>query len=266
MSDTETVELDSGPAVIRAHLYRTLDLLSHDLQRRAKKNGGQLTTGDIDAAMRDFRRSGSGTLAAISRSAWLECGIVFAEQPPDEERKAAFERLMVWPFEDLLPAGGKADGKDAKLSRRFIPGYLAAIQDLIDPVMFGRFQERCRELVREIRDRKGRAFQWSNVTADPAARQAVNDVLVQMANGFETFDEQREAFIEIVNGAIVSKRNGAGTASRFDKAKFRMMMTALYGDLVGTLETTEGEAGMIARYGATEAEAARDFIKAFGQD
>lgn len=265
MSDKETVELDSGPAVIRAHLYRTLDVLSRDLQQRAKENDGQLSAGDIDAAVRDFRRSGSATLAAISRAAWLECGVVFTEQPPDEDRKAAFERLMVWPFEHLLPAGGEADGKDAKLSRRFIPGYLAAIQELIDPVMFGRFQERCRDLVREVRDRKGRGFQWSSVTADPAARQAVNDVLVQMTNGLETFDELREGFADAVNGAIVSNRDGAGAAPHFGPAEFKAMMTVLYDDLANILKSKEGEAGLIARYGETGAESARDFIKALGR-
>lgn len=265
MSDTETVELDSGPAVIRAHLYRALEALSRDLQQRARKSGGQLSAGDIDATLRDFRRSGSGTLAAISRAAWLECGVVFAEQPPDEDRKAAFERLMVWPFQHLLPAGGKADGKDAVLSRRFIPGYLAAVQELIDPVMFGRFQERCRELVRDVRDRKGRGFQWSDVTGDPAARQAVNDVLVQMTDGLETFEELRDGFIDTVNGAIVPNPDGGDAAPRFGPAEFGAMMTALYGDLATTFKSKEGEAGLIARYGAPEAESARDFIKALGR-
>lgn len=241
-------ELDPGAAIVRGFLYRALEIMARDLQERAAEGDGKLDGDAVAASLAAMKNPKSPVMSAICRAAWQECETLFESESRKEDRKAPFERLMVWPFAHLLPAGGNRDGEGEAISRRIIPGYMAAIEDIIGPVAFGRNQERCRELVQGIRNRRGGAFGWDDVYADPMARAIVDDVLVALAMEFQEFEEQRDWFIGLVNDAMPMPTNGSGHPTALEDDSFAAIMRALFQDMADRLENDDERALVIARY------------------
>jgi len=254
MSEETTVELEPGPAAVRGYLYRTANLLARELRDRAKANGGSIGIGEIGEVLESFKRPDSPVLGAICRAAWDDCGAIFESEGRGEDRKAPLLRLMVWPFAHLLPEHGGRDGAGGTLSRRIIPGYMAALEDMVGPVFFGRQQERSRELVRATRNARGGAFRWEDVYNDRHSQDIVNDVLVHLAGEFGDFDPQRDWFIGLVNDAMPLPTNGSGHAVALDDDGFTVLMKALYSRLAEALATHEGEARLLERHGAAAVE------------
>lgn len=254
-------ELDPGAAIVRGFMYRALEIMARDLQDRAAQAGGALDGDAVAASLAGMKNPKSPVMGAICRAAWQECERLFESEARKEDRKAPFERLMVWPFAHLLPAGGGRDGDGETVSRRIIPGYMAAIEDMVGPVAFGRQQERCRELVQGIRNKRGGAFVWQDVYSDPMARVIVDDVLVTLALEFQEFDEQRDWFIGLVNDAMPLPTNGSGHATAMDDESFAAIMRALYADLARQLETDDGDAMIAARFSRTAVDRVLAFLE-----
>lgn len=246
--DTQDFELDPGAAVVRGFVFRALEIMARDLQERAKSGDGTLDSKAVHDSLAVMKDPKSPIMGAICRAAWQECERVFDSEGRKEDRKAPFERLMVWPFAHLLPAGGTRDGGPDTISRRIIPGYMAAIEDVIGPVAFGRQQERARELVQTIRHQRGGAFKWDDVYSDPLARAIVDDVLVSLAMEFQDFEEQSDWFIGLVNDAMPLPTNGSGHATTLDDRKFSAIMGALFDDLVRRLDDKKGAATLVERF------------------
>lgn len=251
MSKDTPNELEPGPAAIRGYLYRALNLLARDMRDRANAGGGSIGTKEIAAVLDSFKRADSPVLSAICQAVWDDCGAIFESEGRGEDRKAPFQRLMVWPFAHLLPEHGDRDGAGGTLSRRIIPGYMAALEDLVGPVFFGRQQERTRELVRAARNARGGAFRWEDVHADRHSHDIVDDVLVRLAAEFADFEQQRDWFIGLVNDAMPLPTNGSGHAVALDDDGFAMLMRALFSRLARTLSKPDGEARIIERHGPT---------------
>ncbi len=260
MADDQTTDLDPGAAIVRGYVYRALEILARDLQGRLRDGDGPLAEADIEQALDRLRDSRSPVIGAICRAAWQECELLFESETRREDRKAAFERLLVWPFAHLLPESGARDGGAGTISRRIIPGYLAAIEDLVGPVVFGRHQERCRELVRGIRRRRGGAFNWDDVYADPLAQTIVDDLLVSLAKEFEDFAEQRDWFIGLVNDAMPLPTNGSGHSLSLDDEGFGAIMRALYRHIAGELQTGAGRDRLGARHSPPTIEAVESLL------
>lgn len=250
MSEEKPIELEPGPAAVRGYLYRAANLLARALQDRAKANGGSIGVSEIGEVLESFKRPDSPVVGAICQAAWNDCGAIFESEGRGEDRKAPFLRLMVWPFAHLLPEHGSRDGAGGTLSRRIIPGYMAALEDMVGPVLFGRQQERSHELVRTMRTARGGAFRWEDVYEDRHSGDIVDDMLVHLAGEFEDFDRQRDWFIGLVNDAMPLPTNGSGHAVALDDDGFELLMKALYSHLAQALETPEGEARLVERYGA----------------
>lgn len=251
MSEEESIELEPGPAAVRGYLYRTVNLLARAIQDRAKAGGGSIGVNEIGEVLESFKRPDSPVLGAICQAAWGDCGAIFESEGRGEDRKAPFQRLMVWPFAHLLPDHGSRDGAGGTLSRRIIPGYMAALEDLVGPVVFGRQQERSRDLVRATRTARGGAFFWEDVYEDRHSQDIVDDMLVTLAGEFGDFDQQRDWFIGLVNDAMPLPTNGSGHAVALDDDGFALLMNALYLRLARALATHEGEARLVERHGAT---------------
>lgn len=265
MTDEKPADLERGPASVRTYLYRALDLLSRDLRERAERNGGLLSTVEIDVAVDAFKRAQAAAIGGICRAAWDECGVLFDAEQRGEDRKSAFERLLVRPFEHLL-AEGTGSEPGTSLSRRIVPGYLAAVQELTGPIVFGRHQERCKDLVRLVRDARGNAFTWDDVYADSASTDIVNDILADVAVHFGEFEKQRERFIRMVNNAMPASGNGTGAAHGFSGEDFSLMMSALYASLSDKMVTREGEEREIERYGAAKFERVKALLEALDKE
>lgn len=258
-------ELDPGAAIVRGFMYRALEIMARDLQERAADSGGRIDSDAVAASLATLRDPGSPLIGAICRAAWQECQRLVESDTRKEDRKAPFERLMVWPFAHLLPAGGNRDGEEGMISRRVIPGFMAAIEDIIGPVSFGRQQERGRELVQGIRNKRGGAFTWNEVYADPMARIIVDDVLIALAMEFDEFEEQRDWFVGLVNDAMPLPTNGSGHATALDDQGFADIMRALYADLVKRLQTEDGAAMVAARFSSSAVDRVLTFVGEFDE-
>jgi hypothetical protein len=260
MSKDNSNELEPGPAAVRGYLYRALNLLARDMRDRANVSGGSIGTEEIGAVLDSFKRADSPVLAAICQAVWDDCGAIFESEGRGEDRKKPFQRLMVSPFAHLLPEHGDRDGAGGTLSRRVIPGYMAALEDLVGPVFFGRQQERTRELVRATRNARGGAFSWEDVYADRHSQDIVEDMLVHLAGEFADFEQQRDWFIGLVNDAMPLPINGSGHAVALDDEGFAMLLRAAYSRLARALSTPEGEARIVERHGATAVENIRALL------
>ncbi len=264
MTDEKPADLERGPASVRTYVYRALDLLSRELQERAERNGGLLSTVEIDVAVDAFKRAQAAAIGGICRAAWDECGVLFDSEQRGEDRKSAFERLLVRPFEHLLAEGGATPGES--LSRRVIPGYLAALQEITGPIVFGRHQERCKELVRLVRDARGSAFTWEDVYADSSSTDIVDDIMAEVAGHFTEFAKQRERFIRMVNNAMPASGNGTGEAHGFSGQDFTLMMSAHYASLSDKMVTREGEEREIEHYNVTRVEQIKALLAALHEE
>lgn len=247
--DKHGKELDPGTAIVRGFILRALDIMARDLRDRAGRTGRALDGDDVAASLAALKDPKSPVMGAICRAAWQECERLFESEARKEDRKAALERLLVSPFAHLLPAGGNRDGEGDAISRRVIPGFIAAVEDMIGPVAFGRQQERCRELVQGIRNKRGGAFTWDDVYAEPMARAIVDDILIALAMEFGEFEAQRDWFIGLVNDAMPLPTNGSGHSNTLDDEGFAAIMRALYADIVRRLGTEDGRALIAARFG-----------------
>ncbi len=265
MSDESNADLGPGPASIRTFMLRAIDLIGEELRGRAAKDGGKIGADEIGRTIERFRRERSPAMDTLCRTAWTECGIVFDQEQRGEDRKAPFERLMVWPIEHLLPQGGETDGAPGNLSRRIIPGYLNVIETLIGPMDFGRYQERCRELVRIVRAASGRSFRWDQVYADPGAAHIIDDVLVHIAREFEDFDHRRDAFIKTVNAGIGAPRNGSGHKTGFGPFEFALVMNALYTRLERQMANGGERAQLRERHGEAALEHLATLLEGLGE-
>lgn len=251
MKEDKSAELLPGPAVVRGYVYRALNLLARAMEEQAKENGGSIGAAGIGDVLADFKRPDSTVLGAICDAAWEDCGAIFDSEGRAEDRKAPFQRLMVWPFSHLLPKRGGRDGEEGTISRRIIPGYMAAIEDMVGPMLFGRQLERSRELVRAARNTRGGAFRWEDVYEDRHSQGIVDDVLVTLAGEFGEFEEQRDWFIGLVNDAMPLPTNGSGHTIALDDDGFTAIMKALYANLSQQLVLPGGEARLLERHGAT---------------
>ena len=264
--DKHENELDPGAAIVRGFMYRALDIMARDLRERAAEANGKLDDNAVAAALADMKNPKSPVMGAICRAAWKDCERHFETEARREDRRAPFERLMVWPFAHLLPAGGARDGGADSISRRIIPGYVAAIENIIGPVAFGRQQERCRELVQRIRDSRGGAFSWDDVYADPMAGAIVDDVLVTLAMEFQDFEDQRDWFIGLVNDSMPMPTNGEGKATALDDKSFNALMSALYSDLAQQLKTKGGIAHIVERHAQPAVDRLQALLKELDED
>lgn len=249
MSEETATELEPGPATVRGYLNRVANLLARDMRDRARQSGGSISDAEIDEVLAAFRRTGAPVLQAICQAVWADCGAILESEGRRENRKAPFQRLMVWPFAHLLPEYGEPDGGPGRLSRRIIPGYMAALEDMVGPVIFGRHQERSRELVRATRHARGGAFRWEDVYRDPHGMDIVDDVLVSLASEFEDFERQRDWFIGLVNDAMPLPAAGLDHPIALDDDGFTALMKALYWRLGPALASPDGRTRLVERHG-----------------
>ena len=132
--------------------------------------------------------------------------------------------------------------------------------EIIGPMVFGRHQERCRELVRIVRGARGAAFSWDDVYADTASQGIVDDIMADVAQQFTDFKKQRDRFIGLVNDAMPASGNGTGAGKPFDKKDFSALMKALYASLGKEFSATGGEDRLSERYGAEKLARIKGFL------
>ena len=95
MSENENQGPTGGPAIIQADAVQAIDILSGQLLKRAKENGGGLTAPDIRAVIETFKNDSDAMLEESFNEAWQQCLASAESAHWTTARKFHFERIMV---------------------------------------------------------------------------------------------------------------------------------------------------------------------------
>lgn len=254
MIDYDGPDLGPGPTRLKSLTEILLARVAVYLCDAADGNGGKLDAAGIQALLDAFQRRTAPDIIEFYRTGWNECLAVIDEVRRESGRRMPFERLMVKPFADLLREGDQPLVPGKGLSRRVLPGFLSALEQMLGPVLLEQYQDRCRELVRIIQTARGNDFEWADVHDDPTSEVIVSDVLVHISKHFTDFERRRAWLIEVIASEMPLGEDAAEREWCFGDTEFRLLMTALFKPLYTLMETGEGRHRVKDRYGSIASE------------
>jgi hypothetical protein len=230
------------------------------LRDAAEKSGGKLDSDEIQACLEHFKRREDPDIADFYRTGWNECLAVIDEVRRESSRRMPFERLMVHPFAHLLPSAHQPVSNGKGLSRRVVPGFLSALQQMLGPVLLEQYQNRCRELVRIIQTARGNDFEWQDVYTDPTSQVIVNDVLVHISKHFSDFKRRQKWMIGVIADEMSLGEDPVERDWTFRDDEFHMLVQALFKPLRKQMEGREGRQRIKDRYGTVACEMLHDLF------
>jgi hypothetical protein len=258
--DGDGPDLGPGPTRLKSLAQILLDRVADHLCDAAANCDGKLDPAGIQASLDEFHRRTDPDITDFYRTGWNECLAVIDEVRRESSRRMPFERLMVKPFAPLLPTAHHAVEPGKGLSRRILPGFLSAMQQMLGPVLLEQYQDRCRELVRIIQTARGNDFEWEDVYADPTSQVIVNDVLVHISKHFADFDRRRTWLIGVIATEMPLGENTVERVWCFREAEFHMLMDALFKPLRKQMESGVGQPRIKERYGTVACELLTDLF------
>ncbi|MDH5556385.1 MAG: hypothetical protein OEZ03_03495 [Alphaproteobacteria bacterium] len=260
MIDDDGPELGPGPTRLKSLAQILLERVADHLCDAAAGNGGKLNPAEIQVSLDAFHRRTDPDITDFYRTGWNECLAVIDEVRRESSRRMPFERLMVKSFAPLLPAAHQPVAPGKGLSRRVLPGFLSALQQMLGPVLLEQYQNRCRELVRIIQTARGNDFEWEDVYTDPTSQVIVNDVLVHISKHFSDFKRRRTWLIGVIAGEMSLGEDPVERDWIFREDEFHLLMTALFKPLRRQMETDDGQQRIKDRYGAIACELLADLF------
>lgn len=108
----------------------------------------------------------------------------------DQTRRRPFDRMLVKLFSHLFPPEGGLDIGEGVLSRRILPGFFQAIEQLAGPMLFEQCQDACKGIAKAKKKVQGRRLHWDELYKDEDASRLVDDILVVVATHFEDFHKR----------------------------------------------------------------------------
>ncbi len=253
--------LGPGPKRIRSLADILLRRLADHLLEKAHRAGGALDGEQIRQTIDHFQSQAGEHANDFYRTAWNQCLSVIDEVRREGGRRMPFERLMVKPINHLLPIAPRPVVPGQGLSRRILPGYLSALQQMLGPVLVDQYQGRCRELVRIIQTARGTDFDWEDVYSDPTSHVIVNDVLVHVSKHFTDLPRRRDWLIGIVNSHLPLGEDDVERNWTFGEPEFRMLIEALFAPLRRQMATADGARQLRDRYGDISCELLTDLFR-----
>lgn len=260
MMDDDGPDLGPGPTRLKSLAQILLERVADHLCDAAIGSGGRLDLAGIKASLDEFHRRADPEITDFYRTGWNECLAVIDEVRRESSRRMPFERLMVKPFAHLLPAAHQPVEPGKGLSRRVVPGFLSALQQMLGPVLLEQYQNRCRELVRIIQTARGNDFEWEDVYGDPTSQVIVNDVLVHISKHFADFERRRTWLVGVIAGEMSLGEDTIERDWAFREAEFHLLMTALFKPLRRQMDTGEGQQRIKDRYGTVACELLADLF------
>lgn len=254
MVDNDGPDLGPGPTRLKSLAQILLGRVAVYLCDAADSNGGKLDSAGIQTLLDAFQRRTAPDVIEFYRTGWNECLAVIDEVRRESGRRMPFERLMVKPFAHLLREGDQPLTPGKGLSRRILPGFLSALEQMLGPVLLEQYQDRCRELVRIIQTARGNGFVWEDVYDDPTSEVIVSDVLVHISKHFADFERRRAWLIGVIAGEMPLGEDAAERGWCFREAEFRLLMTALFGPLYKLMAIGDGQRRVKDRYGTVACE------------
>jgi hypothetical protein len=100
-----------------------------------------------------------------------------------------------------LPRNHETIKAGRHLSRRVIPGFIYALQQMMGQETYSRHGDRTKTLVDTLHAVHGDSFTWDEVYADPTCQDVAEEVLVDIA---ERYGREKLAILEALLGGLQS--------------------------------------------------------------
>ena len=244
--------MESGPTHIRAAVQRILEGFTELLVSHADETDGKVSVETIQKHLEAFQNADSPETKEIYREAWLGCQAIAESAYWAKSRHSHFERIMVKCFAGLLPRSNEPLVPGHHLSRRIVPGFINALQQMMGQEIYAQHSDRVDALVETMRAVHGDSFSWEEVYSDPICQTVVEDVLVGVAHHFSDMAKRRNWMVDLISAHMPATGNEVEKAWYFGDGAFHTLMNSLYGDLRHRMLSPRDREGLIERYGDTE--------------
>ncbi len=171
----------------------------------------------------------------------------------NETRQHPFDRILVQRFSPLFFGRGIEGPYGRVLSRRVLPGFFIAFEELAGRDLFERSQGACRKIVQSKIDEALLDFTWKLVYEDGAANRLVDDMLAAAAAQFSDFDQRLKWLHETISSHLPPDDDPAYAhedvdAQVFDEKDIREILKGLFKPIKDALQTDAGEIEIKERY------------------
>lgn len=240
--------LGSGPEKLRECVSMFLDLIEDQVAAKAGADD-RITTDALQEILDGLRDPHDGQTMTLLKEGYQEIAHLVEEAHWMQERRYPLQRLLVKNFAHLLAERGQAPEQGQNLSRRVLPAFSHALQQMIGPEMLQEYTDRCRNLVQNVRAQLGDQFDWQSVYADKHSHVITNDILVYIARYFTDISKRRHWMIDLFDRSLAPGKGDAERDWVFSDWEFHALVGALYSELFKTLESDDGRDWLNTRYG-----------------
>lgn len=234
------------------------------LTAEATRKGGSLTLADLRALDQEFVKKAEALQAVFEKS--FEEYVQARERTAwDRAREYPFDRQIVARFARLFPEKGRWRIDENVLSRRMLPGFFMALNMMLGPEVVEDFQERCRAVLRRLKEERGEAFTWQDVDTSAAMNEVILEAVVGIASHFETLGRRAEWFMTLVNSHLAPadvEREGAEAATwQMTEGAFLYFVGALFSEVRAIMATETGRLRLTKKYGGDACAALFDILR-----
>ena len=263
--DSSETGIGVGPEKLAEWVGIFLDLvedrISSEFGDRAEINAQTLQ--DILDSVRSIDDADAENLY---KEGWSEISSLVEEVFWMQERKFPLVRLLVKHFALLLTDQDRIPEQGRTLSRRVIPAFQYALQQMVGPEMLSEYEDRSRNLIQQIKDKVGDKFEWGMVYDDPQAGVISTDVLVYVSRYFTDVSRRRQWMVDVFQRMMPAPKSVAEKEWRFGDVEFHMLTGSLYSNLFDLLETKSGNDWLKERYGDVNLETIEHMKRSLDMD
>ncbi|MEE8393907.1 MAG: hypothetical protein V3R66_06135 [Rhodospirillales bacterium] len=149
-----------------------------------------LSINDVRELAASFKKQNSPAYLAKLREYIDECLAQHEKDIWDKTRRRPFDRVLVKRFSHLFPAEGGLDTDIDALSRRILPGFFMAVQQMAGPELFDQCQNACKALAKAEQKKPGSRLHWNKLYDNAKANELVDDVFAVISSHFDDFDKR----------------------------------------------------------------------------
>lgn len=242
------VEVASGADKIREIVEKSNTLFLAHLVGLTTNKGYGLSIDELREAAATFQQHQAEKLENSAATVWRECKQIADAARWENVRKYHLNRLLVQCFAELFPGYGKPVQQGLHLSRRTIPGFLAAIQQMLGDDLYTQLDDRAKALVNSYANAPHGIIPWEKVYQNKAGLLIVEDALIYATRYFTDMAKRRNWMIDVVDSHLPAAGHVTEKVWNFGDAEFHLLMNAVYGPLREKLASDSGWIELSQRY------------------
>lgn len=258
---------NNGPGVKLGSFADALaQALVDRITKRAADAGGRLRIADFQLVLKEFTYTDDAGVQELCDATWSTLQNQFEEAFYARMRTHPLERLMVARFVHLLPEREEDPVPGRTLSRRIIPAFAQALNQMVGPDLFKEYEGRARDLIDSLRSRDGDSFDWEHLHELPVTQILVNDILIYIARYFTDIPKRRAWMVSFFDRTMPLPKTEAEKAWSFGDMEFHKLMSALYRDLGACLSDPVSYQELEQRYDHASLSQLEQILAGLAQD